>query len=240
MRKNILIVNDDGISAEGILVLAQAACGFGNVTVVAPASQCSAMSHKITVAGALEFAQVSLPGIPRAYSVAGTPADCVKAAVDVFLTEKPDVVLSGINHGFNVGYDVAYSGTVGAAMDALMQGIPAIAFSQSETRKFSMARKLLPSILEELLNKDAGKDRIWNVNFPDCELSELEGIERNVRLADEEFYQGKLQVQGSTLRYPALDAAVHSPHRGVPGTDLYAVAHRKIAIGTVPCNVLLK
>ena len=97
---NIFITNDDGISAQGIAVLARAAAGFGRVTLVAPARQCSAMSHRITLGKPLRLEAVDFPvENVTAYSLEGTPADCVKAALDAILPERPDVVLSGIHHG---------------------------------------------------------------------------------------------------------------------------------------------
>ena len=164
---NILITNDDGIDAQGISVLAQAAADFGDVTVVAPAEQCSAMSHRITLSRRMRIEKrgMDIPHV-TAYALDGTPADCVKAALDAILQGKPDVVLSGINHGYNVGFDVAYSGTVGAAMEAVMSGIPAIALSQNDVGSFDVARQYLHRILEELLPTAPSDREIWNVNFP--------------------------------------------------------------------------
>ena len=127
----ILIVNDDSIHAPGIAVLAKAAMSLGEVWVVAPSHQCSAMSQKVTIRGSLTVERVNDFPVPvkAAYQVSGTPADCVKAALLQLLDEKPDFVFSGINDGYNVGYDIAYSGTLGAAFEATMSGIPAIAFS---------------------------------------------------------------------------------------------------------------
>ena len=129
--RRILVVNDDGIGAEGIVRLAAAAKNLGEVWVVAPGQQCSAMSHCITVRGSLQIRQEDfpVPGV-KAYSVAGTPADCVKVGIRHLMQDRPDVVFSGINCGYNVGVDILYSGTVGAAMEALVNGIPAIAFSE--------------------------------------------------------------------------------------------------------------
>ena len=128
---NLLVVNDDSIHAPGLALLARAAAAFGNVWVVAPARQCSAMSQKLTIHGALPLEQVKdFPApVKGAYQVDGTPADCVKAAVQQILEEKPDFVLSGVNNGYNVGYEIAYSGTVGAAFEANLNEIPAIALS---------------------------------------------------------------------------------------------------------------
>ena len=115
----ILVVNDDGIQAPGIRKLAELARQFGEVTVAAPKHQCSGMSHRITVDAGLEIARVDFPveGV-EAYSIDGTPADCVKVAISNIMKEKPDIVFSGINRGYNIGYDILYSGTVGAAMEA--------------------------------------------------------------------------------------------------------------------------
>ena len=115
---NILIVNDDSIYAPGIELLAKAAAQLGRVWVVAPAQQCSAMSHKITIWGNLHIEKVdNFPvEVEGAYKVEGSPADCVKVALDYILEEKPDYVFSGINNGYNVGYEIAYSGTMAAAV----------------------------------------------------------------------------------------------------------------------------
>lgn len=104
----ILVVNDDGIKAPGIKRLVQMAAGLGEVWVVAPAAQCSAMSHRITVRGDLEVKPYDFPATGvTAYSVGGTPADCVKVALGCLMTEKPDIVFSGINAGYNVGRDLS-------------------------------------------------------------------------------------------------------------------------------------
>ncbi len=121
------------IDSPGIALLAQAAGEFGRVWVVAPDAQCSAMSQKVTIRGGLTAKPVeNFPAkVEGAYRVTGSPADCVRVALDCLLEERPDYVFSGINDGYNVGYDIAYSGTVGAAMEAVMHGVPAIAFSNA-------------------------------------------------------------------------------------------------------------
>ena len=127
----ILIVNDDSISAPGIAMLAKTAAQVGEVWVVAPAQECSAMSQKLTLRELLTVEKVEeFPvKVAGAYKVGGTPVDCVKVALTYILKEMPDVVLSGINNGYNAGYDISYSGTLGAAFEAARNGIPAIAFS---------------------------------------------------------------------------------------------------------------
>ena len=124
----ILIVNDDGIRSPGLISLAKMAVQLGEVWVVAPDNQCSAMSQRISVFGSIHVREVLDFPVEhvQAWSISGSPADCVKVALSYVMKEKPDVVFSGINNGYNVGVDILYSGTVGAAVEALVNGIPAI------------------------------------------------------------------------------------------------------------------
>lgn len=237
---NLLITNDDGINAQGIAVLARAAAAFGKVTVVAPARQCSAMSHRITLGHPLRLEAVDFPvENVTAYSLDGTPADCVKATLDAILPEKPDVVLSGINHGYNVGYDVVYSGTVGAAMEALMNGIPAIALSQNDVGSFTIAEEYLPQVLSELLTAVPSRREIWNVNFP---TESCRGILRDRTVASESYYSGSLYraetEQGTHLQYPPMLDVDNSIPRGPEDSDLNAVIRGYISIGKLHCPVL--
>lgn len=237
---NILITNDDGISAEGIAVLAAAAVGFGQVTVVAPAQQCSAMSHRITLGRTMELKKCDFPvENVAAYSLDGTPADCVKAALDAILPQKPDVVLSGINHGYNVGYDVVYSGTVGAAMEALMNGIPAIAVSKNDVGSFDIAKELLPGILEKLLPAAPSTREIWNVNFP---TDRCAGILWDRTVASDGYYSGSLYISeenGTTvLQYPPMLDVDNTIPRGGDTSDLNAVIRGYASVGRVLCPVL--
>ena len=156
----ILIVNDDGIKAPGIRKLAELSMQLGEVWVVAPKSQCSAMSQRITLFEDIEVTPecYDVDGV-RAYSVGGTPADCVKVALEFLMPEKPDVVFSGINSGYNTGIDILYSGTVGAAMEALANGIRSFAFSNKNDTSWETADAYLISIVKELLD-DFGEDRV--------------------------------------------------------------------------------
>lgn len=235
---NILIVNDDGIDAPGIRVLTEAAKQFGEVSVVAPESQCSAMSHRITVAAPMRFSEREWPGVRRAVALEGTPADCVKAAKDVFMDARPELVLSGINHGYNVGFDIAYSGTIGAAMEALMLGIPAMAFSQDDLCDFTLSSEYITEVMKSLIGRPIEKNAIWNVNFPGCRPDEVRGLQWDVFPAREEYYKGTLENHGRTVSYPPLDSFLRSPGRGEAGSDLNAVTTNYIAIGKVYSNLL--
>ena len=169
----IWVVNDDGIDYEGIKVLVRHAKRFGDVTVIAPAGQCSGMSQHISMdlmepgreCERMRKTDFAVEGV-TAYAIDGTPTDCVILAT-VLLGEKPDIVFSGINHGENAGIDVLYSGTVGACMEALVQGYPAIAFSLKwEATGYELVDETIDGIIGKLLTMKLPGNQIWNVNFP--------------------------------------------------------------------------
>lgn len=235
----ILVVNDDGIKAEGITYLAKMAKELGEVYVVAPANQCSAMSHHITVHGELLVKPEEFPveGV-KAYSVSGTPADCVKVALMHLLPEKPDIVFSGVNHGYNAGYDILYSGTVGAAMEALANGIPAMAFSSEMNGVYDVVEEHILPITKELLEQPIKSNEIWNVNFPGCPLSELKGILRERKVGQIQFYSD------GHFRKELENGAFSLELNGVPvtgdeeGTDVDAVLRNYISIGKIRNNII--
>ena len=188
MRK-ILITNDDGINADGIIRLAQAATEFGEVWVIAPDSQRSAMSHSITLRHSVDAWKVDfpVPGV-HAYACSGTPGDCVRIGSLNIVPEKPDHVFSGINYGFNAASDIQYSATAGAAFEAAFQGIHTIAFSEDACEIHEVTERYLKEIIAELLNKPLGVNQIWNVNFPGCQLAECNGILRDRKVSADAFY----------------------------------------------------
>lgn len=238
-KRKILLVNDDGIRADGLAFLARLASRLGEVTVAAPDSQCSAMSHRITVHGELTVKKVSFP-VPEvtAYSVSGTPADCVKVALHYLLSEKPDIVFSGINRGYNAGVDILYSGTVGAAMEALVNGIPAIAFSNQANDVWDVAEEYLLPITEKLLGMPIARNRIWNVNFPGCGPEKIRGILWDRVPSQEEYYQDhyvrKELPDGSFLLTEDGIPALTAPE----GTDMRALLDGYISVGQVRNMVL--
>ncbi len=177
----ILITNDDGIDASGLRKLAEIVVKLSDeVYVVAPSGQRSAVSHSITVGKALRVRQVPFPvGVKAAYSCSGMPADCVKAAVHAILQERPDVVISGINKGYNMGYDTVYSGTVAAAREAVYQGIKGIAVSAGGD-DYALADCWLERILRTLMDRKTASHEVWNINFPECGLEECRGIMETV------------------------------------------------------------
>ena len=240
-KLNILIANDDGIDSPGIVRLAEAASKFGNVWVAAPSSQCSGMSQKLTIRGTLAVEQADFPvPVEAAWAVGGTPADCVKAAVKALVPCRPDVVLTGVNQGWNAGLDIAYSGTVGAAMEALINGIPAIAFSSQHDGSSDVTDKYLVPVIEELLSSPIGRGEIWNVNFPGCALEDCRGILRERTLAPlcvfDNHYDKADQPDGSFILRPYAEQL--SPDRAPEGSDIHAVFNGYVSIGKVKSMVL--
>lgn len=174
----ILITNDDGITAPGIRALYEAVKDLGQIVIVAPDKPQSGMGHAITIGHPLRLQPSDLfPGID-AYSCSGTPVDCVKAAVDKVLHRKPDLCLSGINHGPNHSINVIYSGTMSAAMEAAIENIPAVGFSlmdHSINADFSAAQHYARVITEKMLKDKPTKHILLNVNIPNFPLSEIKG-----------------------------------------------------------------
>lgn len=171
----ILVTNDDGYLAHGIQVLSDAARQLGTVEVVAPDREQSATSHSLTLHYPLRVRKPS-EGVQ---TVDGTPTDCVVLALGELLAEKPDFVLSGINHGPNLGDDVLYSGTVAAAMEATILGIPAIALSYTGAEPTAIAewRDVLTRLLEKLLvREDFPAETLLNINLPAVTPDRIEGV----------------------------------------------------------------
>ncbi len=182
-KMNILITNDDGILAPGLLALAESVKDLGRLHIVAPETTQSAAAHSITLTDPLMCGRVELPGGFSGYSVSGRPADCVKLALVELCPpgkgDGPELVLSGINAGANVGINVLYSGTVAAAIEAAFFNLPAVAFSLAIRDKvdFGYAGKVARFVLDFLLEHQAVKPGyVINVNIPPCECGQPKGI----------------------------------------------------------------
>lgn len=191
-------------------------------------------TQRLTIFSELNVQEREFPATVRAaYSVSGTPADCVKVALKSLLPVWPDYVFSGINAGFNAGYDIAYSGTVGAAMEAVLHDIPAIAFSTQHDGSYEITDKYLMPIAEELMQKsNAGE--IWNVNFPGGQACDFKGIIRGTEAAQSFFFENdyqKLEQEGKIVFTPF--AKLLGPNDAPKGTDVWAVLNGYIAIGRI-------
>ena len=179
-RPLILVTNDDGISAPGIRTLISAMNELGDVIVVAPDSPQSGMGHAITINSTLQCNQVKIDDGPQIeYSCSGTPADCVKLGINEILDRKPDICVSGVNHGSNSSINVIYSGTMSAAVEASIEGIPAIGFSlldYSWNANFNEIKKYLVNITKQALLNGIPKGNALNVNFPKLKEKDIKGI----------------------------------------------------------------
>ncbi len=176
----ILVTNDDGISAPGILHLANIAKQFGDVYVIAPDKPQSGMGHAITINSTLRIQKTNFHnGVVSEYSCTGTPVDCVKMAVNKLLGRKPDLVLSGINHGSNSSINVIYSGTMSAAIEGSLEGASSIGFSLADygiDADFSATTPFIEKIITSCLKNELPKGVCLNVNFPKLKSEEIAGL----------------------------------------------------------------
>jgi len=179
MKKlRVLICNDDGINAEGIYALAQAVARVAEVTVIAPDKQQSAVGHAITVNYPLRAVPFYKNGDFFGYAVEGTPADCVKLGVRFLMKEKPDLVMSGINHGSNTAINIIYSGTVSAATEGMILGIPSIAVSLTayQNLDFTYAAKFSARLALLVAEKGLPPRTLLNVNIPNVPEDQIQGV----------------------------------------------------------------
>lgn len=174
----ILVTNDDGIDAVGIKELAISLTKIGEVQVIAPETEKSACGHGITVHHPIKVKKVPFAKNINAWSVGGTPADCVKLGVITLLQQKPDIVISGINNGANLGNDVLYSGTVSGAVEGILLGIPALAISLDTcgNGNFSFAAQIATKLCENVFARSLPPDTLLNVNIPNVPRHKFNGF----------------------------------------------------------------
>lgn len=176
---NILVVNDDGIHAEGLKVLSKALSREHSITVAAPVLECSATSHHTTMFSPMKVIEAEIHGLDaKCYAVYGMPADCVKVALMQLMDEKPDLVISGINCGPNVGTDIIYSGTVAAAMEGVLAGCKSIAVSVAShfPDEYDTAAAITLRLVKTCENMDFDERSMLNVNIPNLPLDRIKGI----------------------------------------------------------------
>lgn len=200
-RPYILVTNDDGITAPGIRKLAEIMNKIGEVVVVAPNSPQSGKSHSLTIEIPLQYEKLELDGEQQDYSCSGTPVDCVKMALDKILVRRPDIVVSGINHGSNSSINVLYSGTMSAAIEAGVEGIPAIGFSLQDfsyEADFDAAEDYVKTIVEKCLENPMPEGIVLNVNIPKLPKEDLKGIKvcRQAEAKWEESFVERINPHG--------------------------------------------
>ena len=174
----ILVCNDDGIGSEGIFQLTDALNDIGDVKVIAPLTEQSAVGHSITMKVPLRYSKYNLRDKYTGYAVDGTPADCVKFGIKNLLDEEPDIVVSGINHGANTAISIIYSGTVSAAREATIMNFPAIAFSITDHRPkyFEFAKKIAKYLTQKVVEQGLRQGTLLNVNIPNLPEDQIRGI----------------------------------------------------------------
>ena len=232
----ILVTNDDGIMAHGLIRLAEVAKKFGEVWVVAPDGERSAASHSVTLRHPLDVYPIKdfpVEGV-KAFSCSGMPTDCVRVGSLSVMPEKPDIVLSGINKGFNLAADIQYSATAGAAFEAAFQGYHAIAVSEGFDEPHEVTDKYLEEILRKLINTPLPEGHIHNVNFPQCTLTDCKGIlfDRTVspNMIYKDTYDPIEELPNGGIRY-----MIHGTPRPIAeeGSDFRAILDNYVSIGIV-------
>ena len=173
----ILVTNDDGIYSSGIFALWDVAKEFGEVNVIAPINEKSAVGHGITISNPLYVKEIEREDGFKGLAVSGTPADCVKIGIKSLLPFSPDLILSGINNGSNLGNNIIYSGTVAAALEGATQNIPSIAISVDsfKPKSFSTSKIVVRKVINFIEDNTIPSGTILNVNIPDCEPNDLKG-----------------------------------------------------------------
>ncbi len=236
----ILLTNDDGIGAQGLQALRRELRQIEGVSldVIAPDSNRSASARSITTRSPLSVEEVRFEDGDLGHATDGTPVDCVRFADVGLVGEKPDLIVSGINHGLNLGDDVTYSGTVAAALEGVLLGLPAIAVSQQSTERemgyrpqrrydFSIAARITAETVRELMNNPAGEGTLININVPGGDPDGIDVTRLGKRLYRDELKKVERDVDDGRTSYriygyePGLDDE--------PGTDIGAIARNRIS-----------
>ncbi len=231
----ILVTNDDGITAPGVRALIKMMNEIGEVYVVAPDSPQSGMGHAITINSTLFCEKIKIDDgeqSEREWACSGTPVDCVKLAITRILPRRPDLCVSGINHGSNSSINVIYSGTMSAAVEAGIEGIPAIGFSLcdfSYSADFMAAKKLIQKIVLESIEKEMPKGMVLNVNIPKLQEKQLKGIKvcRQAKAVWVEDYDERKDPRGRT--YYWLTGKFENLDKG-EDTDEYALEEGFVSV----------
>lgn len=236
----ILVTNDDGINADGLIVLENIARSISDdVWVVAPEFEQSGASHSLSLSDPIRMRQID----EQRFAVKGTPTDCVLMAVHKALPEKPDLVLSGVNRGHNIADDVTYSGTIAAAMEGTVLGIRSIAVSQAQGINnnspicYDPTIEKGPEVIAHLANVETGPGGLLNVNFPDCHPDEIKGVEAT--------RQGKRDQ--ANFRLDEREDGWNKPYywfgfrqeksNPAPGTDLWALYENYVSVTPLHVNL---
>jgi 5'-nucleotidase len=228
----ILITNDDGIDSEGLMALKRALSPLGEILIVAPDHNWSAAGHTKTMHKPLRVTKVTLPDGDEGYASDGTPSDCVSLSMLGFTgNELPSLVVSGINKGANMGGDITYSGTVAAAMEGVVSGIPAIAISLASYLEwnFEPAAQFAANLVREVMERGLPRDVLLNVNVPNVSREQIQGVQV-VRLG-QRIYRDKLITRKDPFGRDYYWIGGDEPSGNEDeGTDIWAIANNFISI----------
>lgn len=228
----ILVSNDDGINSPGLLHLKQALDSVGEVTVIVPDREWSASGHAKTMHKPLRIGQVELPDGSQAYVSSGAPSDCIALAVLGFLPQLPDLVVSGINLGANVGHDITYSGTLAAAFEGTVSGIPSLAVSLDthEDANFTYAARFVAYLAEKVLGRGLPRNVLLNVNVPNVPAGEIDGVE--ITRLGRRLYRDKLVKRQDPRgrEYYWIGGDRPTGFAEDEGTDIWALARDRVSI----------
>lgn len=232
MRPLILITNDDGYASKGLCTLNEVASEFGDVVVMAPERNASGQSLSITSSRPLRVRQVSdSPGL-SIYACDGTPVDCVKLATEHFCPRTPSLVLSGINHGSNSSINILYSGTMGAVMEALALGLPAIGFSylnHNPEADMTACKPYVRRIIGQVLGKGLPADVALNVNIPRADSTDIKGLRvcHEAKAMWKDSFAKRIDPQGRPYWWLTGKFVCDNPPQG---SDEWALAHGYVSV----------
>lgn len=236
MRVNlkILVTNDDGIDSQGISELASALQEIGDVTIIAPRTEQSAVGHAITMKIPLRVTEYFKNGEFYGYAVDGTPADCVKIGIRNILKAPPDLVVSGINHGSNTAINIIYSGTVSAAREAAIMDIPAMAVSitSHNPKHFEYARETVKRLAQIVADEGLAKGTLLNINVPDLPPDEIKGILITTQGKSkwDDIYEERRDPYGKS--YYWLTGTLTETDKKL-GTDQFAIKNNYVSVSPI-------
>ena len=241
MKENplIFVTNDDGIDAPGIAALIEVAKKFGRVFVIAPSRPQSGVSHAITIREPVFTEKVDLyPGI-EAHKCSGTPVDCVKFGITQLLKVKPDLVISGINHGSNASINVLYSGTIAAAMEGIIEGVPSIGFSFNRwepTEELDLCKMVAGQVIRSVLNDPLPEGILLNVNIPDISLDKFKGI-KICRQAKAYWQEQYVEVSSTNGHNSFMLAGEFLTNDDSNDTDLWALTNNYASVVPIKLDI---
>jgi 5'/3'-nucleotidase len=230
----ILLTNDDGVDAPGLLALQQTLAPLGSTQIIAPQRNWSAAGHTKTMHKPLRIQRTELRDGASAYACSGTPSDCVAVALLGFLEERPALIVSGINPTSNVGHDITYSGTIAAAMEGAIGGVPSFAISldigEASNSDFSVAADFAVELARKVMKVGLPPDTFLNVNVPGTKKEDIRGV--RITRSGKRIYRDQLieRVDPRGGKYYWIGGEAPTGEAEIEGTDVWALANRFISI----------